>query len=561
MPALDIPPALSQILRLQARGRLRRLGQCCATPRRLALTLSAAVLSCIWLGNVALSILFRESYAVDSIRTWVRVGLTVYAVWHLVRTAWERPQQSLVWSPAEEEFLVAGPFTRRNLVQYRLLVICCSAVFKASFATLLLLPDLAAPWLGLLGLCLGLTCVEFLRVGIDTLTAAMDRREYAAYRSIVLSLSGLAVVWGLLHAVDHYTAALVADRSMPEIIALISACIRSVQALSETGAFLVLSFPFDFFAQIVVCAEPTPLVAGQVLAAALGSWLLMEAVLWMDGRCQARRQMQDAADLALARRAAEEAAEVTSGRLPRVLLSPVTWRQLRGARLNLSGVLLALVAPAMLSLLPFLMISQRPQSAFGNFAASLAFYTFLLLPPALKFDFRRDYDRLLALKMLPVSAWRLTLGQVAAPVLIATVFQWTMILAAYVARPVELPYVLAALALFVPANLVVFGLDNLLFLLFPHRLHQEGIDVFLRTTLVFTAKGVVFAIALAGVLLWSVAARSLAEALASAGVTWLGPVTVFGGGLWGLTMVAAVVAIGLASRAFLHFDPSRGAVT
>ncbi len=556
-----IPPALSQILRLQTRGRLRRLGQSFATPRRVALTLSAALLACVWLGNVVLSILLREPYVTESIAQWVRVGLMVYALWHFLRTAWERPLQSLVWSPPEEEFLVGGPFTRRQLVQYRLLVIWCSAIFKAAFATLLLLPDLRTPWLGLAGLCLGLTCVEFLRVGIDTLTASLTRKEYLLYRSVVLSLAGGAAVWGLLQTVDRYRATMELSSDMPEIVALIAAGVHSLQALAASTPFLVLSSGFDVLARIVICPAANAVSLGQTLAAAVVIWLLMEGVLRLDAVCHARRQRQDAATLATATRsAATEEAGPLAGRLPRVWLGPVAWRQICGARLHLSGVLLALVAPAILSLIPFLMISQRPTVAFGNFVASLAFYTFLLLPPALKFDFRRDYDRLLALKMLPVSPWRVTFGQIAAPVLIATVFQWAMILIAYITRPIEPGFVLAALALFVPANLVVFGLDNLLFLLFPHRLQQEGIDVFLRTTLMFTAKGIVFAFALAGVLLWSVASRSLSDSLAGLGLAWIGPLTVFGCGLWVLTTLAALGAISLASRAFRHFDPSRGVV-
>lgn len=559
MLSFGIPPALSQMLRLQARGRMRRLRGSFATPRRLALSICAALLACVWLGNVVLSVLFREPYAVDAISGWVRVGLTVYAVWHLVRTAWERPQQSLAWSPAEEEFLVGGPFTRRQLVQYRLLVIACSAVFKAAFATLLLLPDLRTPGLGLIGLCVGLTCVEFWRVAVDTLTTAMTRGEYLAYRSVIIAWTGTAIGWGLLHAVERYREATAGENSLPELVALISASIQSVQSFATTRPFLVLSSGFEFFAQLVVSPQWTWACAGRAATAVGSAWLLMQGVLRLDAMCQRRQRAQDAASLKGATRATEDAVD-DCGRLPRVLLGAIAWRQLIGARLHLSGILLALVAPAMLSLLPYLMISQPPEAAFGNFVASLAFYTFLLLPPALKFDFRRDYDRLLALKMLPVSPWRVTVGQIAAPVLIATVFQWAMILVAYLARPLAPGYVVAALLLFVPANLLVFGLDNLLFLLFPHRQQQEGIDVFLRTTLMFTAKGVVFALCLAGVLLWSVAARGLSDAVAAAGFNWLGPLPVFGAGLCVLTMLTAWGAISLTARAFRHFDPSCGAV-
>ena len=47
--------------------------------------------------------------------------------------------------------------------------------------------------------------------------------------------------------------------------------------------------------------------------------------------------------------------------------------------------------------------------------------------------------------------------------------------------------------LLLPLNLWIFALDNLIFLLYPHRLQEEDIQIFLRTTLAFTAKSLLFA--------------------------------------------------------------------
>ena len=47
-----------------------------------------------------------------------------------------------------------------------------------------------------------------------------------------------------------------------------------------------------------------------------------------------------------------------------------------------------------------------PLGAFLSTAGALAFYTFLLLPTALRFDFRRDLDRLALFKSLPIPSRR-----------------------------------------------------------------------------------------------------------------------------------------------------------
>ncbi|MCA9054327.1 MAG: hypothetical protein KDA75_10850 [Planctomycetaceae bacterium] len=558
MPSVGLDPALSLSLRLQGRGRFRRLGQSFATPRRMALTLSAAVLAFIWMGNVILSILFREPYGPGQLEQWARVGLTVYALWHVIRTAWERPLQNLEWSPAEEEFLVSGPFSRRALVKYRLMSIGSSAVLKATVATALLLPDLNVPWLGLLGLCLALYTVELIRVGLDTLTSALSPVEYTIYRLGVLTTASAAGAWMLTDAIGRWPDA---DASqMPALVAFLTTLTHSVQAFAATPVFTTISSVFGLFVQLLTSPRFEWSVLGQLAIAAAGTWLLMEAVLRLDAVSVRRRRRNEMLTLEFASRRTADEPTLDHGPLPRVALGAVAWRQYLGARSHASGVLLALVAPAMLSLLPFLMLDQETNPAFANFIASLGFYTLLLLPPALKFDFRRDFDRLLALKMLPVSPWRVALGQIAIPVLIATIFQWSMILTAYIARPVAADMVVAALVLFLPANVAIFGLDNFLFLLFPHRLQQEGIDVFLRTTLVFTAKGIVFAILLAGVLLWSVAANAISIQLVEAGWAWCGPIAIFGVGLWLLVAVAAFGIVALTAHAFRHFDPARGAV-
>ena len=97
-------------------------------------------------------------------------------------------------------------------------------------------------------------------------------------------------------------------------------------------------------------------------------------------------------------------------------------------------------------------------------------------------------------------------------------------------------------------------MDNLVYLLYPYRLNQEGIEIFLRTTLTFTAKGLLFTIGVAITFGWSFAANLLARSLlGSAG----NAPTVFVIGAWILLSVLTVVAVQGLSRAFVRFDPSQ----
>ena len=78
--------------------------------------------------------------------------------------------------------------------------------------------------------------------------------------------------------------------------------------------------------------------------------------------------------------------------------------------------------PAML-LSPTVVSVQDPVVAFLLVVSGALFYSFVLLPEAIKFDFRLDSDHLCQLKMLPMTPTRVVLGQLATPVLLTCLFQ------------------------------------------------------------------------------------------------------------------------------------------
>ena len=83
--------------------------------------------------------------------------------------------------------------------------------------------------------------------------------------------------------------------------------------------------------------------------------------------------------------------------------APWPGRQLVGARRHWGSLLTAMIAPAVFASAPCFVIAD-PHMALLSTTGTLAFYTFLLLPTALRFDFRRDLDRLATLKGLPSHA-------------------------------------------------------------------------------------------------------------------------------------------------------------
>jgi hypothetical protein len=224
---------------------------------------------------------------------------------------------------------------------------------------------------------------------------------------------------------------------------------------------------------------------------------------------------------------------------------PLVWRQLLGARRHWGSLLTAMIAPAILTCTPLFVIADR-NIAFLSTTATLAFYTFLLLPTALRFDFHRDFDRLAILKGLPITPAAAVIGQTLAPVLIAAGFQAAVLALAVVVRSLPLSYLATAVVVMLPLNMLVFALDNFIYLLYPHRLHQEGLEIFVRTMLTFTAKGLLFAVGLAAVAGWGFAAAALVRTIAAWTAVSLNAYAVFAAGLVvGPAVLALLVLFGL----------------
>jgi hypothetical protein len=213
-----------------------------------------------------------------------------------------------------------------------------------------------------------------------------------------------------------------------------------------------------------------------------------------------------------------------------------------------------MIAPAVLACFPTYLVGDG-HIAFLATAGALSFYTFLLLPAALRFDFRRDLDRLATLQGLPISAAATTFGQLLANVLIATLFQCTVLAFAAVARDVPPELLLVTITILLPTNAFIFALENLVYLLYPYRLQQEGLEIFLRTMLTFTGKGLLFAVGLAAMSLWGFGAAALTRGLASSTGLALNAFAVFTVGMIAGTSMLAAAVVSTLCRTYDRLDP------
>jgi hypothetical protein len=140
-------------------------------------------------------------------------------------------------------------------------------------------------------------------------------------------------------------------------------------------------------------------------------------------------------------------------------------------------------------------------------------------------------------------------GQIVTPVIFATLLEWPLVAAMAIMQG-QWSFALTALALFLPPiNLLVFALENLVFLWYPHRLAALGaadiqtigrqlLMMVIKMTIVFLGGGLAAGV---GALAWWLTGQSWGAFLA---------------GSWLVVTALGLSLLPLIAHAFQRFDPS-----
>jgi hypothetical protein len=549
--------ALWLLLRLRFRAWLRRLLRNAATPRGAVFLLAGLLFFAVVVGPPAvLRILQAESGG--SLTAYVEhtreVGPLLLFAYCLLTVLFASAEQGVSFTPAEVQFLFSGPFSRRQLLAYKVIgngLLCC---VYAAFLTVFFVAYAARPLAAYPGLVLTLWFIQLFSMAVALLINTIGARAFSLRRKLlVLVLLGL-LAWGLARlggdAFAHGPGEVVARLRQNEAVRLL---------LTPMGwfieAFTADSLP-DFLLSAARCLGVNAVL---LLVVFLLNSQYLEAAAAASERAYARLQR--------ARSGGAVSAVVGTGR-PRLRVpalphwggvGTLTWRQLTTGVRSLRPVLIFLVVFVLLvggSWLALGAIDQSDVRGGGWLIGSTVLgMTVAMLTPLLTFDFRGDIDRMDLLKALPMSAWRVALGQLLAPTLMLSVVQLFVIgLVQALWGGVEA--LLAGVALFaLPFNFLSFGLENLLFLWFPARPTPAAPGDFQmmgRQTLMMLVK---FA-----ALLFVIGPAAVAGVVAGALAAWLfdtDPVApALAVGCVVMTALAAGV-VPLVAVAFRRFDVSR----
>jgi hypothetical protein len=366
--------------------------------------------------------------------------------------------KAIAFTPGEVDMLFPGPFSRRELLAFKLIKSALFGFFIAFAASFAMLPY-ARSWLAdYVGIFLSLLFIQLFSTAAVLLGQALTRRLYTVFQRAVL-IAGLAI------GVFVVRNMVVAHGGMRALYAF---------RYSDLGRNLLA--PFDPFGRTITAFNAAELAQSAGEAALIDLGLLVIVVL-LDAN------YLEAATAASQRRYAQ-IQRIRSGsllsagvkgnftrRLPRLPwlggAGPIIWRQATSAARSARGLLLVLLILAIGIGPLFGYALQNVQLARGLIGA-IAWMT-VMLSGLLKFDFRGDLDHMEELKAMPLRPAAMAVGQIIVPTLILTAAHLLLLGSVMLATTAHRGLLLVAAALALPFNALLMSTENAIFLLFPSR--------------------------------------------------------------------------------------------
>lgn len=530
---------------------LRRIG----STQRLVATALAGLFFITYILSGIFILATREPADPERLRLWFSGGMMIYLIYHSVRCVWAVQVDDLELTSAESLWLGNAPLRRSSLTVYHVNNVISESMLKALLLSVIVARDVDHFELLLVGLVASLVLLQIGRMILQRLISGLDSCRLAWARFFATLTAGVLV----LQVLARIVASTPLGSPIPKYVS------HTFHALGQTAACDVvqwLSLPWWPASRLIVTQQYDVTAMAWLVAMLAVIPVAIRLLIQVDAWAQAARLRDEQLRYASNRYQAARARTgmwttsqkfVVSSFIDRLLpaamsdIAALIHRQVITARRYRTTVLLSFVVPALLCLSPLAtgQIDQEWLFVVGG----VALCTVLLAPPALHIDFRRDLKRMMLLRSLPVHPRTMVLGQLAIPISITLIFQWTTIAIAAVAiRPgwsqtVMWTGMLSALAV------VTFATENALFLTYPHHRHRQGVSMMIRAKLVFLGKVMALTSALAMLLIWiHFCSRFVFEPIASTAIV-LGPIVA--------TWLIAVVSVGVTTWCWRRFDLER----
>lgn len=534
-----IGPALRHLLWLRLRGGFRARLRESLSVRGMSLLALTGLLAWLLSGSPALSDLSEFSIRVgDPVRMrqqfieYLPAGLLIFSM----VTAFTASGSPIHFSPAEANFLFSAPLRRQSLLLYKFVVFAFGAVVSAIFVALIFsVGDPAAAFIGAL---LILMFTQLFSIGVGMLIELIRASRFAVFhRSLAIGLpitGGLSLlVWMMLGSGDWMA-----------LWALFRNSLVSDLLLTPFIPFMKVFISTTLSAEMIGWACVAFTLIGVLLFTVIKlDELTYEATLLRDE--SPRQGVRDALGFTLLSRSNSETVKSRHIDMRLGGVATIAWRQWTIASRGASRTILTYVvvmALAGVTVAGFSFISPQAK------VVMLVVISLFMLPRSMIFDFRSDLHLIESLRQLPIPPWRICAGQLLIPIMLTTLLEWVLLLAALPSLS-ELAREIAILTglFLLPLNALIYSIENLLILLFPVPPMPVG-----RMDFHFIGRNMVdMAVKVILVLFVAVLAASLALLAFDASGHWFGLAVLIA---WTVVAASALACLPIMAWALRRFD-------
>ena len=386
--------------------------------------------------------------------------VTILAVTLLLSVFGGLTERGIAFSPADVDFLFAGPFRRRHLILYHVACLYPPIVLVSVFLYGVFAQGLGSWPLVLAGILLCEMTAAHVRLIVSILAVQIGERTFQRLRG-PFRLAVMVVTIGLVVAITSLFTARGGIRP-------------ALAGIADSPVARAVFYPAAAVGDVARAA--TPLDALPALAGSMAAFLATLLALL------ALRVDFLEASLAASERLAARKARLRSGKAPSTVVAmegpaarvrlpalrlfhgggAVAWKNLVVARRSGRTLLFSLV---------FGVILVVPTTLSGRGSDTSAMVTTALFPfllsSAFAFDFRGESNHVALLKSLPVSATGLAAAEIFVPTLLALLVQGVLLLIFAAMGQVPLAMVPPSLVAYVPVTAAFVALANLAHFLAP----------------------------------------------------------------------------------------------
>jgi hypothetical protein len=453
------------LIRLQLGGWLRYILSGLRTPRGALLGILGFGVLAVWL-TVVLMVPTTGKVDRELVPQFGPAFLLLYCFATVLFSPHDR---GLYFAPAEVQFLFTGPFTRRQVLAYKVvLTLMVSLPMALIFGIIVRIREGWLPAVAI-GLLLMMTFLQLFTLVLGLLGTTLGASLYTRGRQAVAVVVGL-VVLGLVYLAGEQVGW---DRQ------------KLVEAALKSTAWKVVSWPVQAFFYAMVARDWSQLWQPALGGLALNVGLLvllfgldaqfLEASAASSANMYARMLRAQGKQVNVEVQGDQERKQRWGLPMLPYLggIGPILWRQLTTAFRSPGRFTLLLLFLGGVVVLPWFFAGEHDQLGLMFLLLGMVVWLSVFLPVLVPFDFRGDIDRIATLKALPIVPWRLALGQVLTPAILMTLVHWSILLGLSFVVTEKRSW-LALAAVFAPAfNFYTIAVDNLLFLFFPVRIQAS----------------------------------------------------------------------------------------